>query len=110
MSLRTKWQQRLALNKVKEENEAFDKRFGKSAQDKTIPALHTGTRNDHRVVKEIKGTLTGKTIAYEDESGSYILAGTDYHLHGRTIKSPATEEFEAMQALSYPVFNGSTGL
>lgn len=110
MSLKTKWQQRLALNKVKEENEAFDKRFGKSAQNKIIPALYTGARNDHRVVKEIKGTVTGKTIAYEDENGSYILAGTDYHTHGRTIKSPATEEFEALQALDYPRFNGCTGL
>jgi hypothetical protein len=92
----------LALNKAKEENRVFDKKFGKPVETKAIPMLFTGIRSDRRIVREIKGMLTGKTTHYEDENGSWIEAGTDYCSHGVTIKSPATEEFEAMQALSFP--------
>lgn len=118
MSFLDKLQHRIELNKIKAENRAFADKFRQS-DSKNIPAMYTGSMRDDKIKKEIKGTTTGETIAYEREDGSWILAGTDYHViqkdeNGKqfisSVKSPATEEYEAMQALSYPVFNGVSGL
>lgn len=119
MDILARIQKKLEMAEVRAENLKFEKKFGKFTDSKNIPSMYTGTRQDDKVVKEIKGTVTGKTIAFEREDGSYIWAGTDHHQiytdeQGRkqiaSVKSPATEEYEAMQALSYPIFNGSSGL
>lgn len=119
MSFLDKLAKRQALKQAQAENRAFANKFGNQKDAKNIPAMHTGNMQDDSIKKEIKGTVTGGTIAYQREDGSWILAGMDYHVvqrdkHGKefisSVKSPATEEYEAMQALSYPVFTGMTGL
>lgn len=114
MSFLDKLVKRQALKQAQAENRAFANKFGNQKDAKNIPAMYTGNMQDDSIKKEIKGTVTGGTIAFEREGGSWILAGTDYHFIRKdgidTIKSPATEEYEAMQALSYPVFTGITGL
>jgi tRNA U54 and U55 pseudouridine synthase Pus10 len=112
-------QNKLELTEVEAENREFAKKFGKSVSSKNIPAMYTGNMRDDKIVKEIKGTATGETVAFEREDGSWIWAGTDHHLvqkdeNGRpfvsSTKSPLTKEFEAQKAMSYPVFNGVSGL
>lgn len=118
MSFLDKLQHRIELNKIKTENRAFANKF-QSSNSKNIPAMYTGNMRDDEIKKEIKGTAAGETIAYEREDGSWILAGTDYHVvqkdeNGKqfisSIESPLTAEFEAQKAASYPVFNGVSGL
>lgn len=113
MSFLDKLAKRQALKQAQAENRAFANKFGNQKDAKNIPAMYTGNMKDESV-REIKGTVTGGTIAFQREDGSWILAGTDYHFIRKdgidTIKSPATEEYEAMQNLAYPVFIGVTGL
>ena len=114
MGFLDKLAKRQVLKQAQAENRAFANKFGNQKDTKNIPAMFTGNMQNDEIVREIKGTSTGGTIAYERKDGSWILAGTDYHFirNGRvdTIKSPATEEYEAMQNLAYPVFVGVTGL
>lgn len=119
MDFLDKLKKRIELNKAKEENRAFAEKFGSQSKGKNVPAMYTGNMQDDKVAKEIKGTATGETIAFEREDGSWVLAGMDYYLthkdeHGKSIisktASPLTEEYEALKNMSYPTFNGSTGL
>ena len=119
MSFLDKLAKRQALKQAQAENRAFAAKFGNQKDTKNIPAMFTGNMQNDEIVREIKGTVTGGTIAYERKDGSWILAGMDYHVvqkdkHGKkfisSVKSPATEEYEAMQNLAYPVFVGVTGL
>lgn len=118
MSFLSSLKHRMELNKIKAENRVFAEKFNQQ-EGKNIPAMYTGNMRDDKIVKEIKGTATGETVAYEREDGSWIWAGTDHHLlqkdeNGKqfisTSKSPLTAEFEAQQSLSYPVFNGVSGV
>ena len=119
MSFLDKLAKRQALKQAQAENRAFVNKFGNQKNAENIPAMYTGNMKDDESVREIKGTVTGGTIAFQREDGSWILAGMDYHIvqkdkHGKefisSVKSPATEEYEAMQNLAYPVFVGVTGL
>lgn len=119
MGFLDKLAKRQALKQAQAENRAFANKFGNQKDAENIPAMYTGNMQNDRIKKEIKGTVTGGTIAFEREGGSWILAGMDYHVvqkdeHGKqfisSVKSPATEEYEAMQNLAYPVFVGVTGL
>lgn len=94
---------KLRMAKIKKENAAFAERFGDEQKQKLVPSMFVGTGRDKVVKREIIGTHTGKVIGYETDSGT-IHAGCDYHdkRTGMSILSPASEEFEAMQAFDYP--------
>lgn len=119
MGILDRIQKKNKLARIEAENREFEKKFGKPASGKTIPSLYTGVRQDAKIVKEIRGTVTNEIIAFEREDGSWDLAGTDHHKvytdekgnkQIASIKSPLTAEFEAQQEISYPIFSGATGL
>lgn len=80
-----RYKEAVALANAKQENRDSGNNFPDSQN--IIPGRYTGGR-DKTFVKEIKSTLTGQTIAYEDAYGRWTVA-EDAH----------TEEFELMKKL-----------